>query len=107
MTEDSDTATEVFDTPPRLLGQAWHQALLYDLMALHRNDRASLDASQTQRRSLAAALGPRAAALSQLIDAARLGLDGQTGTLSDRARREVAFAKSIWPKVWHLATSKT
>ncbi len=101
--EDTNHADEVFETPPRLLGQAWHQALLYDLMALHRNDRASLDASQTQRRALAAALGPRAAALSQLIDAARKGLDGDSGTLDERPRQEVAFAAVIWPRVWELA----
>ncbi|MFT6143219.1 MAG: hypothetical protein ACJAZO_001952 [Myxococcota bacterium] len=107
VSEDTDQAAEVFDTPPRLLGQAWHQALLYDLLALHRNDRASLDASQTQRRTLAAALGPRAAALSKLIDAARKGLDGTPGTLDHRARQEVAFAATIWPRVWELAVDAT
>ena len=105
--EDPEAASDLFDVQPRLLGQVWHQALLYDLLALHRGDRASVDAAAEQRRAIAAQLGPRAKGLSALIDAARAGLDGERRTLPAEHARRVAFSERIWPVVWNLATLQT
>lgn len=102
--EGAEQADAVLQSTPRLIGEAWHQVLLHALQSLLRSDRASFDATTTQRAALVERLGPRARALNQLLEAARSGLDGPPQRLSRATAERVAFARHIWPRVYTLAT---
>lgn len=102
---DPEGALAALEPPPRVVGDAWLHALIRDVVALGRGELDALLAQAGARRALAARLGPRALALSSLIDSAMATLAGEVPRLDLAARGELRWVRAAWPRLAALATA--